>query len=267
MPATSAPCDRLGERAQLRRVLDARRGLGPARDVDGERLRRARSPRRRSPAVRPPDRISGTVGAAQAAPAPSRSVSPVPPKWPARCVSSRWKSVWKASIACTSEPAATRAALMIFAPVRRATSAQNDGPSSPCSCTSDSPIPSASPQTSSSGWLTNTPADLGLAAQRAGDPRGLAGIAVARGARPEDRPERPRARLDREAGVIEAGDAAELDARTGHPSIVRSVRSGLRACLSRSAPGWTGRRSRARPALAERDLDGPASCGRARTRP
>src|SRR3954466_11412263 len=51
----------------------------------------------------------------------------------------------------------TRAALTTFAPVRRATSAQYAGPSSPCSCTIVRPMPSATPVTSSSGALTNTP--------------------------------------------------------------------------------------------------------------
>src|SRR3954464_2671723 len=56
-----------------------------------------------------------------------------------------------------SAPPRTRAALMTFAPVRRATSAQNDGPSSPWSWIIVSPRPSATPATSSSGALTNTP--------------------------------------------------------------------------------------------------------------
>src|SRR5512133_3456057 len=56
-----------------------------------------------------------------------------------------------------SAPPRTRAALITFAPVRRATSAQYAGPSSPCSCTIVRPMPSATPVTSSSGALTNTP--------------------------------------------------------------------------------------------------------------
>src|ERR1700754_190341 len=51
----------------------------------------------------------------------------------------------------------TRAALTTFAPVRRATSAQKDGPSSPWSWIIVRPTPSAVPVTSSSGALTNTP--------------------------------------------------------------------------------------------------------------
>src|SRR3954451_11851925 len=56
-----------------------------------------------------------------------------------------------------SAPVRTRAAFITFAPVRRATSAQYAGPSSPCSCTIVRPMPSATPVTSSSGALTNTP--------------------------------------------------------------------------------------------------------------
>src|SRR4029079_15943708 len=56
-----------------------------------------------------------------------------------------------------SAPPRTRAALTIFAPVRRATSPQYDGPSSPCSWTIVRPRASAVPVTSSSGALTNTP--------------------------------------------------------------------------------------------------------------
>jgi hypothetical protein len=47
--------------------------------------------------------------------------------------------------------------LITFAPVRWATAAQNDGPSSPCSWTWVTPMTSTSPAISSSGWLTNTP--------------------------------------------------------------------------------------------------------------
>src|SRR6201989_2037000 len=56
-----------------------------------------------------------------------------------------------------SAPPRTRSALMIFAPVRRATSAQYDGPSSPWSWTIVRPSSSAVPVTSASGALTNTP--------------------------------------------------------------------------------------------------------------
>src|SRR6185503_19619359 len=56
-----------------------------------------------------------------------------------------------------SAPPRTRAALTIFAPVRRATSPQYAGPSSPWSWTIVRPSASAVPVTSSSGALTNTP--------------------------------------------------------------------------------------------------------------
>src|SRR5919202_764257 len=85
------------------------------------------------------------------------NVSPVPPQRPGWCASSRCRSVWKRSSAATSAPVRTRAAFMTFAPVRRATSAQYAGPSSPWSWTIVRPTPSATPATSSSGALTNTP--------------------------------------------------------------------------------------------------------------
>ena len=50
------------------------------------------------------------------------------------------------------------------------------------------------------------PCDLDLTAKLAGDARRLVGVAAALGARPQDRPERPRARLDRTltTGVVSA---------------------------------------------------------------
>ena len=68
-------------------------------------------------------------------PAGSQSqVRPLPPRMAPAAASSRWKSVRKASSARMSPAVATCAALMTLQPVRRATSAQNAGPSSPCSC-------------------------------------------------------------------------------------------------------------------------------------
>ena len=48
-------------------------------------------------------------------------------------------------------------ALITRAPVRRAASAQNDGPSSPLNCSNVSPTASLCATTRSSGALTNTP--------------------------------------------------------------------------------------------------------------
>src|SRR4051794_6881462 len=84
-------------------------------------------------------------------------VSPVPPQRPAWWASRRCRSVWNRWSAATSAPVRTRAAFMTFAPVRRATSAQYAGPSSPWSWTIVRPTPSATAATSSSGALTNTP--------------------------------------------------------------------------------------------------------------
>src|SRR5450755_697531 len=57
-----------------------------------------------------------------------------------------------------SAPLRTRAALITLAPVRRATSAQKTGPSSPCSWISVSPAASAVSATSGRVGFTNTPA-------------------------------------------------------------------------------------------------------------
>jgi hypothetical protein len=107
--------------------------------------------------VRPPERTSGAVLRRSRASSQSK-VAPVPPRSPGRCVSSMWKSVWKASSAATSAPERTAAAFMTLAPVRRATSEQKAGPSSPCSWTMVSPSASASSVTWASGALTKTPA-------------------------------------------------------------------------------------------------------------
>src|SRR3954466_5881087 len=79
-----------------------------------------------------------------------------------------------------SAPVRTRAAFMTFAPVRRATSAQYAGPSSPWSCTIVSPIPSATAATSSSGALTNTP-QTSTCRRRVATMRSASGSAQRRG--------------------------------------------------------------------------------------
>ena len=82
---------------------------------------------------RPPERISG-VFERRPSSRPHSQVWPLPPRKPAAAASSRWKSVWKRSRSRMSPGPATRAALMILQPVRRAASLQKAGPSSPCSC-------------------------------------------------------------------------------------------------------------------------------------
>ena len=104
----------------------------------------------------PPERISGTFER-RAASSFQSQVRPVPPRMPSAAVSSMWKSVRQRSRSRMSPSVATRAALMILQPVRRAASVQNEGPSSPCSCRCEKPILSASSASSSSVALTNTP--------------------------------------------------------------------------------------------------------------
>ncbi len=108
------------------------------------------------PGVRPPDRITGTRECRCAASAQSH-VRPLPPYAAPAAPSSRWKSVWKRSASRMSAPEPMRSALITRAPVRWKTAAQNDGPSSPCSCTYVRPTPSAIRSTSSSVGFTNTP--------------------------------------------------------------------------------------------------------------
>ena len=65
--------------------------------------------------------------------------------------------MWNAAAACSVAFERTREALTTFAPVRRATSRQKIGPSSPCSWTIDRPTASTVPAISSSVALTKTP--------------------------------------------------------------------------------------------------------------
>jgi hypothetical protein len=60
--------------------------------------------------------------------------------------------------------------------------------------------------------------DLDPAPERRRDLGGCIELAPARRARPEDQPDRPRARVDGETRVFKRGDPAELDLR--HPHIV-----------------------------------------------
>jgi tryptophan synthase alpha chain len=103
-----------------------------------------------------PERMTGTLERRCAIRAQSQVV-PVPPRVPRLAVSSRCRSVWKRSASRMSAAEATRSALMTRAPVRWATAVQNDGPSSPCSCTCVRPMPSTACATSSRPALTNTP--------------------------------------------------------------------------------------------------------------
>ena len=98
---------------------------------------------------RPPATIAGT-SERRSRSSPQSKLSPVPPQRPLPRRSKRWKSVRKASAAWTSAALETWIALITLTPVRRATSAQNEGPSSPFSCTIVSPASSTALATSSS---------------------------------------------------------------------------------------------------------------------
>ena len=201
-------------------------GLGAAGGVDREGLGGG-------------DRLADVVGvqpagedqrdAACAARRPGASPTscPVPPRRPSTSASSRWKSVWKASQRARCRPrCATGAALMTLAPVRRATSAQKAGPSSPCSCTMLKPDAVGHRRRPRRAWaLTKTPTSSTRRRRRRDDPRRLGRIAGARRARPEDAPDRPGAEVGGQRGVLERRDAADLDAwDEGHaPRIVRGL--------------------------------------------
>ena len=81
-----------------------------------------------------------------------------------------------------SAPLRTRTALITLHPVRRRTSSQNDGPSSPCSWTIVSEAASAVAAISSSVALTNTPATS--ARRRSAAPISTASPVVARRGEP-----------------------------------------------------------------------------------
>ena len=123
------------EGAQLVGVLDAGRGLDARGDVDRVRVAPRRCRRRRSPrSARRRGSRARSSGAGRRAPSPTSRPSrraargrPCRAGGSRRCGSARGPG--------RSAAASIRTALMTFAPVRRPTSAQNDGPSSPCSCT------------------------------------------------------------------------------------------------------------------------------------
>ena len=109
---------------------------------------------------------------------------------------------------------ATWIALITLTPVRRATSAQKEAPSSPFSWTIESCSSSTARATSGRVGLTNTPTISQLAPECGGDLRGDAGIDVPRRLLVVDQPDRPRTEPHRLGGVVQIGDPAELDAHS-----------------------------------------------------
>ena len=125
-------------------------------------------------AVRPPLRISGTRERRARSELPverlARAAAHAAPCRGAReRASSRWKSTWKRSRSRTSPAPATWAALITRAPVRRRTSPQKAGPSSPCSCTSVEPQLLARGDDLLQRRVDEHPAQLDAAAQARGD--------------------------------------------------------------------------------------------------
>ena len=136
------------------------------------------------------------------------------------------------------EPA-TCAALITRAPVRRATSAQNDGPSSPCSWTMLSSSASQSLDDLLERRVDEHAAQLDAATQRRRDQLRLRARAAPWRVLVEDHPERPRSQLGRELRVGERRDAADLHTRgvLVHPSTVATWRRGELRVGRRSAFG------------------------------
>ena len=157
-----------------------------------------RSPRRRCPASARRRGSAAPSRGARGDELPVERLARAAAQRPARAASSRWKSVWKRSSALEVGAAAHARGLDHLAPVRRATSAQNAGPSSPCSWTCVSPTPSAARGDLVERRVDEHADELGL---RGAAPRAIrAPRRAARSARgeprPEDQPERPGAELD-----------------------------------------------------------------------
>src|SRR3954466_10919442 len=142
-----------------------------------------------------------------------------------------------------SAPVRTRAAFMTFAPVRRATSAQYAGPSSPWSCTIVRPMPSATPVTSSSGALTKTP-QTSTCRRRVATMRSASASAHRRG-EPGNR-------------IAPAAQAPASTARLASSRLVipQNLMRGGRGAVTPPSYGLAGPRSLRRRPFGERDLDG-----------
>ena len=138
-------------------------------------------------------------------------------------------------------------------------------PSSPCSCSSVSPSSLAVAHDPLQRRVDEHAAQLHPAAQRARDPQRLRLRAAAGAVLVEDHAHRPRPQLDRQLGVLEAGDAADLHARgvarscphVGHArrAPMQTPRAGACECarLKRLAPccysGVSGRGAARRVAI------------------
>ena len=129
---------------------------------------------------RPPATIAGTSERRSRSSSQSK-LSPVPPQSPPRRLSKRWKSVRKASAAWTSAALATWTALITLTPVCRATSAQNEGPSSPFSCTIVKPRVLDGLRDLVQLGIDEHADDLALPAKRRSDLRTASAASTARG--------------------------------------------------------------------------------------
>ena len=213
---------------------------------------RRRCPRRRS---RASARRTGSAAPASGAgpPAPSPTCGRCrrrPCRRPRRAGGSRCGSARRRGC---RRPSRRRSALMTRAPVRSATAVQNDGPSSPCSCTCVSPTPSASWTTSSSVGLTNTPTGSTRRRSARAIPAAIAGSQRRLEPGQKLKPIAHAPSVGRQLGVLVTGDAADLHVG---PVAAGSSR-GLMAGLSPSDPQPVAGRS------ASCTVDVAARCRRA----
>ena len=204
-----------------------------------------RSPRRRSRASRPPESTSGGRRDARAASSQSNARR-CRRSCPARGRRAGGSRCWKArQRRARGARRSTRTAFITFSPVRRR-----------ASCAVGRALVAVQLQhrerhaveqrrsTSSSGAFTNTPDHLDPAPQRGRDRRRVARARSGAGC-PDGRSCRsPRRRLDRQRGVLEARDAANLHLGRSRAAIVERHRSGGarhgRGRLLRAAAGWIG---------------------------
>ena len=137
-----------------------------------------------------------------------------------RAASSRWKSVWKrSSVAQVGAVADAAAALITLQPVRCADrGAERRALVAVQLHVGERRARRRRAAISSSGGLTNTPTSSTRRRSARAIPAATRGSSWRAERGPEDEPDRPGAELDRQLGVLEARDAADLD--PGHGSIV-----------------------------------------------
>ena len=142
---------------------------------------------------------------------------------------------------------ATWIALITLTPVRRATSAQNEGPSSPFSCTIVRPASSTALRDLLKLGIDEDADDLALAPKGSADLRRVGGRTRRGLSVVVDQADRPGAEPHRLGRVVEVGDSAELD-----PHAPRVRETAGRARLLVDAQAGRGHPGRSCPELVTR---------------